>query len=232
MTLELLIRGLAIGFAVAFALGPIGLLVIRRTIERGWAVGFASGLGVATADATYGAIAAFGLTALTGLLVGVDRPLGIIGGAVLLVLAARALRGTMGTGSGRTGGAGSSPDGRGSLDPVIARVLPDRPGPARTGEVAGAWLTMVGLTLTNPATILSFTALFASIGPGTGGAAGATAVVAGVFGGSVGWWAILTALVKGLRARLTAGVVRWLNVISALLIAGFGVVAIGIGLTG
>src|SRR4051812_50223006 len=87
MSPELFARGLAIGFAVAVALGPIGLLVIRRTLERGWAYGFLSGVGVATADATYGAIAAFGLTAVTELLVGIDRWLGIVGGAVLVVLA-------------------------------------------------------------------------------------------------------------------------------------------------
>ena len=92
MPLELFLRGLAIGFAVAFALGPIGLLVIKRTVDRGWAYGFLSGIGVATADATYGAIAAFGLTAVTELLVGIDRWLGIVGGCVLLVLAAKALR--------------------------------------------------------------------------------------------------------------------------------------------
>ncbi len=85
MSFDLFLRGLAIGFAIAFALGPIGLLVIRRTIERGWVYGFVSGLGVATADATYGAIAAFGLTAVTELLVGIDRALGLIGGTVLVV---------------------------------------------------------------------------------------------------------------------------------------------------
>ena len=92
MPLELFLRGLAIGFAVAFALGPIGLLVIKRTVDRGWLYGFLSGTGVATADATYGAIAAFGLTAITELLVGIDRWLGIIGGTALLLLAAKALR--------------------------------------------------------------------------------------------------------------------------------------------
>ena len=74
---------------------------------------------------------------------------------------------------------------------------------------------MVGLTLTNPATILAFAALFASIGAGTGGASGAAAVVAGVFLGSVAWWALLTGLVAGLRARLTPRAIRWLNIVSA-----------------
>jgi hypothetical protein len=63
LALPLPIRGLIIGFTIAAAVGPISLLVIRRTIEHGGIYGFASGLGVATADATYGAIAAFGLTA-------------------------------------------------------------------------------------------------------------------------------------------------------------------------
>jgi len=210
VSLDLFLRGLAIGFAVAFALGPIGLLVIRRTIDRGWVHGFLSGVGVATADATYGAVAAFGLTAVTELLVGIDRPLGVIGGAVLLLLAARAMRATLGP-----GGAPVERAERGRLD-----------GPA------GEWASMVGLTLTNPATILSFTALFATIGGGSGGPGGAVSIVAGVFGGSVAWWAILTGLVAGLRARLTPRVVRGLNVASAAIIGGFGVVAIVLGITG
>ena len=210
MSPDLFLRGLAIGFAVAFALGPVGLLVIRRTIDRGWAHGFLSGVGVATADATYGAVAAFGLTAVTELLVGIERPLGVIGGGVLLLLAARALRATLGP----TGAPIEQVERRGFGGPV------------------GEWASMVGLTLTNPATILSFAALFASIGGGSAGPGGAASIVAGVFAGSVAWWAILTGLVAGLRARLTPRVVRGLNVASAVIIAGFGVVAIALGVTG
>ncbi len=233
---DLFVRGVVIGFAVAFALGPIGLLVIRRTIDRGWSFGLASGVGVATADATYGAIAAFGLTALTEILVGIDRPLGIVGGGVLLVLAASGLR-----------------DALRADDPVIAADADDRSA-ATAGQATAvnapysvaraaairrrvdhrvtAWATMVALTLTNPATILSFAALFASIGAGTGGVAGAAAVVVGVFLGSVAWWILLTSVVAGLRARLTPTVVRGLNVVSAAFIGGFGLVAIGLGITG
>lgn len=211
LPVELFFRGLAIGFALAFALGPIGLLVIRRTILRGWARGMVSGLGVATADAAYAALAAFGLTALTSLLVGFDRVLGVLGGVVLLLLAGRALRRTA---DGAAAG----------------------PATARASEAGGGHLvafgSMVLLTLANPATILSFAALFATIGAGTGGAAGAALVVAGVFLGSAAWWLLLTGLVAGLRARLTPPVVRALNLLSALVIGAFGLVAIVLGVGG
>ena len=80
-------RGFILGFTIAAAVGPISLLVIRRTLAEGRVVGLASGLGVATADATYGAIAAFGLTAITDVLVDWRRALGLIGGVFLLWLA-------------------------------------------------------------------------------------------------------------------------------------------------
>ncbi len=162
---------------------------------------------MATADAAYGAIAAFGLTAVTEILVGIDRPLGIVGGAILVGLAVRAFRAAT---SGPT---------------VEARDDARRPG----GHLP-AFASMLGLTLTNPATILSFAALFASIGAGTGGPMGAAIVVAGVFTGSIAWWALLTGIVARLRTRLTAGIVRGLNIVSALVIGVFGIAAMAIGL--
>jgi threonine/homoserine/homoserine lactone efflux protein len=210
VTVDLYLRGLAVGFAIAFALGPIGLLVIRRTVDRGWAYGFLSGVGVATADAMYGAIAAFGLTAVSEALVGIDRVLGVVGGAVLVVLAVRSLRSAL-----RSTGEATA-----------------RADPGRLRSPLAAWASMVALTATNPATILSFAALFASIGAGTGGPAGAMSVVLGVFTGSVAWWALLTGLIAGLRARLTPRVVRRLNIASAAVIGGFGVIAIVLGIAG
>ena len=207
---SLYLRGLAIGFAVAFALGPVGLLVIRRTIEHGWAHGFVSGLGVATADGLYAGVAAFGLTALTSVLLRLDRLLGIAGGAVLVAMAVRGMRSVLTAG------------------PAEAEADPE--ASARRVTARGAYATMVGLTLTNPATILSFTALFASLGAGAGGPVGAVLITTGVATGSAAWWLLLTSLVAGLRARLTPAVVRGLNVAASCVIGAFGVGAVAVGL--
>lgn len=207
---SLYLRGLAIGFAVAFALGPVGLLVIRRTMEHGWAHGMVSGLGVASADGLYAGVAAFGLTALTSALVGLDRLLGIVGGAVLLVMAARGLRAALASGP--------------------AEAVADPESRARRATASTAYATMVGLTLTNPATILSFTALFASLGAGAGGPTGAALVTAGVASGSAAWWLLLTSLVAGVRARITPAAVRRLNVLASCVIGAFGLGALAVGL--
>ena len=202
----LFLRGLLLGFAIAASVGPITLLVIRRTLGEGRVVGLASGLGVATADATYGAIAAFGLTAVTDLLVDGRRALGLIGGAFLLWIAWSMVR----------------------TVPRTAVAEPDRP---RRG-LPGAYLSTLALTLTNPLTILAFAALFVGLGVTGGDAAGATFLTAGVFAGSGLWWVILTTGVAALRSRVTPRWLRRVNIVSGLVIGAFAVVSIGSALVG
>ena len=200
MDLALIARGFVLGFTIAAAVGPISLLVIRRTLAEGRVVGLASGLGVATADATYGAVAAFGLTALTGLLIDGRRVLGVVGGLFLLWLAWRTFR--------------AVPAERASADSGARRGLP------------AAYLSTLGLTLTNPMTILSFAALFVGLGVTGGDAAGAASLTAGVFAGSSAWWVVLVGVVGALRSRVTPRGLRAVNVASGLLIGAFAVVAL------
>jgi threonine/homoserine/homoserine lactone efflux protein len=195
---SLLLRGLGIGFVIAAAIGPIGLLCIRRTLMDGPLVGFISGLGAATADAFYGALAAFGLTALTGLLISLRVPIGLAGGAFLAWLGLRTIRSR----------------------PVQAADAPTRPG------LVSAYLSTLGLTLTNPATILSFGAVFVGLGAVEGGFGGALSLVVGVGLGSAGWWAVLAAGVAALRGRMSPRAIRAVNVVSGAMLMAFGFVAI------
>jgi threonine/homoserine/homoserine lactone efflux protein len=195
----LLARATALGFTIAAAVGPIGLLTIRRTLAHGQTYGLASGLGVALADATYAAIAAFGLTAVTAVLVGGRVLLGVVGGLVLVALGIRTWR---------------------SRPRETAATNVARPG------LAGAFVSIYGLTMTNPMTILSFAGLFAALGVTTVGGGAAATVTAGVFAGSLAWWLVLTTVVARLRARVTVGALGWVNRLSGAVVAGFGVLAV------
>ena len=193
-------RGFILGFTIAAAVGPISLLVIRRTLAEGRVVGLASGLGVATADGTYGAIAAFGLGAITQVLVDARPVLAMAGGVFLLWLAWTTAR--------------AEP-----RDPAAA--------PGRRGGLAGAYLSILGLTLTNPMTILSFGALFAGLGVTSRDATGAVLITIGVFLGSAAWWVVLTSIVSVVRQRVTTAWIRRINVASGVAIGVFAVVSIG-----
>jgi len=199
MDLTFLIRGLVIGFTIAAAVGPISLLTIRRTIAHGRVYGLASGLGVASADASYGAVAAFGLTAITSVLVGARTVLALVGGAFLVWLAIRTIR----------------------ARPVAAAAeTDDRPG------LAPAFLSIYGLTMTNPMTILSFGGIFAGLGLAGRGGTDAAFLTLGVFLGSTLWWILLTAVVGRVRGRMTPRVLVWINRVSGAVLLGFGAVAI------
>ena len=220
MTLpDLLLRGLAIGFAIAAAIGPIGLLCIRRTLAEGRAVGLATGLGAATADALYAAVAAFGLTAISGVLIEERRPLGIAGGLVLVLLAARMLWRRDGVSAGQPAGRPAAPKDIGASEAGEPRAG------AHPGLLA-AYATTLGLTVTNPATILSFGAAFVGFGLIAHGGPGAVALVLGVFSGSATWWVLLVAAVGALRPRVGPGALRRVTAGSAGLIAAIGAVAI------
>ena len=81
-----LLKGFIIGFAIAAPVGPIGVLCIRRTLADGRLTGFVSGLGAATADLSYGAVAAFSLTFIQDGLVRWQFWLHLLGGFFLLFL--------------------------------------------------------------------------------------------------------------------------------------------------
>ena len=196
---SLLFRGFLLGFAVAATPGPIFFLCLRRTLVRGWLNGLVSGIGVATADGFYAAVAAFGISVITTAISGERRWLALGGGALLVVLGLR-----------------------------IALVNPKRTeAPAASGGgLALAYASTLGLTITNPATIISFAALSATLGTGiSGGYVRPTLLTVGVTVGSLTWWCVLAVLVVAIRARITPRLVRVISVISGLAIIVLGLAA-------
>lgn len=201
MNLGLLIKSFVIGLSIAAVVGPISVLCIQRTLSRGYMYGLISGLGVATADGTYGSIAAFGLTVISTFLVHEEVWIRAIGGVFLLYLGIRTM---------------------------MSKPAEKAAAAAKARNLPAAYASILLLTLTNPLTILSFAAIFAGIGVsgGKGSYLAATLVVLGVFLGSATWWLLLTSGVTLLRKKITPRWLLWLNRISGVVLVIFGLLAL------
>lgn len=193
----ILVKGVILGVAIAAPVGPIGLLCIRRTVERGIAAGLATGLGAAIADALFSAVAAFGVSAIVEALLGHQVQLKVMGGLFLLGIAVHSWL----------------------KEPRAPAVAPE----AR--NLSGAVASGLVLTATNPVTIMGIMALVVGFGSGLA-APQATTLVTGIFLGSALWWTILCGGVSLVRHRFTARTVHWLNRGTGAVIGTLGVWAL------
>jgi threonine/homoserine/homoserine lactone efflux protein len=197
----LFLKGLLIGLAIAAPVGPIGILCIQRSLHKGFRVGLMTGLGAAFADGAYGFVAAFGLTAISSLLIKYQLWIRLIGGLFLLYLGAKLFL-TAPAHEKKT------KEERSSLHALCTTFL---------------------LTLTNPATILSFIGIFAGLGIGTTNTnyAGSTLMVIGILSGSAVWWLFLSSMIaKILHHRLNSRALMLINRLSGLIMIGFGFFAL------
>jgi threonine/homoserine/homoserine lactone efflux protein len=191
-----LAQGGAIGFLVAAAIGPIAMLCIRTTLERGRIAGIAAGMGVAVADTIYAAIGAYGISFVGAALSSGEAWLKLVGGIVLIAFGIYLAR----------------------KQPVVAADEQEVPK-----SLTADFLMTLGLTLTNPMTILSFAGLFA----GVSGLRGfplseIPALLLGVFAGSAVWWLALAFVIGLIRHRISPTAMLWINRGSATAIIGFG----------
>ena len=193
-----LLVGLGLGFVVALQLGPMSLFLIRSTLRNGLAIGLAIGAGIALVDGLYAACGAAGVAPL--LSIGPLRlALGLTGAVVLIVLGIRSLHSAFAVRLGAEG--------------ATAAARPRR-----------AFLTSLGATASNPATIISWAAIFAgasAAGAAKSASAGAL-LVAGVGVGSLFW---VTTLACGVAlARRGAGprALRFADGVAGAGLIGFG----------
>jgi threonine/homoserine/homoserine lactone efflux protein len=162
-------------------------------------MGFTVGMGAATADAAYGAIAAFGLTAIADFMVAQRTLLGIVGGLFLLYLGVRTF---------------------------LSRPA-EKPKDVRAASYGGAYATTFVLTMTNPMTILSFVAVFAGLGlAASPNYVAASMLVIGVFFGSALWWLFLSSGTSLFRSRITPAWMQGVNRVSGGIIFAFGIYAL------
>ncbi|WP_394837859.1 LysE family transporter [Pendulispora rubella] len=183
------LKAVFLGLSVAAPVGPIGILCIRRTLTDGRKLGFACGMGAATADAIYGLVAGIGVSAIARAFAEHQAMFRTVGALYLGYLAFR----------------------------IWTAAVPEEGAKVAGGSAFSAWLSTLALTITNPMTIAAFLAMFSSFGiqPGESAWIDTGTLVGGVFLGSAAWWFTLSGGVSLLRHRLRRAHLVWINRVSA-----------------
>ncbi len=202
----LFFKGMLCGFVIAAPVGPVGVLCIKRTLQRSFAAGLLSGIGAATADAIFGMVAAFGLHFVAEFLVNNSHWLRLVGGILMIAIGLYEL---------------FTPPQEKTRKPVTAN------------GVVGWYVSTFLLTITNPITILSFGAVFvvAEAVVSKGDLAAAWTLILGVFGGSALWFVSLAGFTRMFHHMIDVKGLRVVSRTSGMLVIFFGVVVL-LSLTG
>ncbi len=192
-----------IGLAASIPLGPIGVICVQRTINKGKISGFFSGLGAAAADTIFATIAGFSLSFIISFIEERQLILEIIGGAIVVILGLKTFR----------------------TNPVAQLKRHKR----KKNNLFEDFLSVLLLTGTNPFTVFFFIAMFAASGVIVHDQSiwvNSIALI-GVFLGAALWWYILSSVVNYFRRHFRLKQLWWINKIAGAIITILGVLAIG-----
>lgn len=195
-TLTLFLKGLVVGVVISAPVGPVAVMCIHRAIAQGKLAGYVSGLGAALADAIYGAIAAFSVGFLMAPLLDHSTWVRLGGGTLLCLIGLRGM------------------------------LTKRTPAPATRDreKLLSDFISAFLVTLTNPTTVISFAAVFATINiphvadhPELG-----VMVTLGVFAGAGAWWCALTTVASMFHGRVAERGMLWVARVSGFIIFAFG----------
>jgi threonine/homoserine/homoserine lactone efflux protein len=201
--LTFLVKGILIGFVASIPLGPVGMVCIQRTLCKSHRSGFLSGVAAATADTIFATIALFFLSVVLTFVQRHIDILKVLGGICVIIMGVNIF-----------------------LKNPVVQIRRNR---ANKGSLWSDYLSVFLITLTNPAFILMFIALFATFGVSSEGDVPyfmGAGLIGGVFVGASFWWLALTSGVSLFRRRFRPRHMLYLNRISGALIVVLGAAAI------
>ena len=201
MFLSLFFKGIIIGLAVSVPLGPIGILIIQRTVNKNRLSGFLSGMGASVSDSIYAIVAGFSLTYIIDFIQHNQLFFQVVGALIVLLLGVHIY----------------------VKNPVQDLKRYRRRGSNYFQDFISTFL----ITFPNPLVVFIFLAVFASSGivfqmnrPYQ-----AFFMVLGIFAGANFWWMVLTGLVTLFRHKFNLRVLWWFNKIAGVLIILFVIIA-------
>lgn len=203
--MEFLLKGILVGIIVSAPMGPIGVLCIQKTVNKGKFIGFFSGMGAATADTFYAILATFGVTYITDFLNKNQLMFQIVGIVVLLFLGFRMI-----------------------FNNPIKQYRYYRSGTKKKNFFKD-YISVFFLTISNPLTIIFFGAAFTMLGlfnTPKNIANSNYLLVLGIFIGASSWWFFLTSLVDKFRKRFRLRNILVMNRLSGIIIVVLSFVAV------
>jgi threonine/homoserine/homoserine lactone efflux protein len=202
MNLFLLIQGIVLGFSASVPLGPMGLICIQKTLNRGRLAGMVSGAGAAAADMFYAITAAFGISFIVDFIQREQFTLRIIGSIILILLGFKIF--------------------------ITNPAIQLRKQKGKKNNLIADFISIFFLTLSNPITVFFFGAVFASTGilKSENTFLELCELVLGVFLGAMLWWFILTTVVNFFRSKFRLKRLWWINKITGAVIIIFGIIAV------
>lgn len=220
---QLIISGLIIGVIISAPVGPVNIVCIQRTLERGFWGGLAAGLGAVLADGVIAAGAAFGLTAISGIMSENKQVIQLVGGLLIIGFGVKLYfaRPKL-TRQKQTSWA------------QLRRLVDWIPGKLRPALRFQIWRVLPHasvipqtffLTITNPGAILGLFAIIGGIGSVMGGIKTyieALILVFSIMAGSALWWAILSRIIETLRERINENRLKIINQIAGVVMLIFG----------
>ncbi len=220
---QLILSGLIIGVLIAAPVGPVNIVCIQRTLERGFWGGLAAGLGAVLADGLIASLAAFGITAISGAMSNYKQAIQLIGGLIIIAFGLKLYMAQPKL----------APQRRTSWAQLrrIVDWVPEKLRPALRFQVwrilphATVIPQTFFLTITNPGAILGLFAIFGGLGSVIGGFRNyieAMILVLSVMVGSLIWWAVLSRLIEKLRGRITENRLKLINQAAGVALVAFG----------
>jgi len=200
MISSIFFQGLFIGILVSIPMGPIGVLCVQRTLHQGKKTGFISGIGAASADSFFAAIAGFGLTFISNFFENNQFYIMLAGALVLIFFGLRLF-----------------------FTNAISQVRKFR---LKKNNYFTDFISVFFLTLSNPITIIFFGLVFAGMGIVKNNPQSFSVLISGIFFGAITWWFLLSSVVNIFRKYFRLRIIFYINRFAGVLIVVFGLVAV------
>ncbi len=187
MFLTLIAKGILIGLLVSIPLGPIGVLVIQRTVNKSRMAGLLSGMGAALSDTVYAIIAGFSLTFVIDFIRAHEMLFQVIGAVVVLALGIHIF----------------------FTNPVKDIRRNRLRGNTHFQDIISSFL----VTFSNPLTVFVFLAVFTSSGVAVSleQPYHSFFVILGILTGAFLWWFSLSGIVSLFRHKINLRILWWIN---------------------